>query len=71
MYSKVSTLPTIYPFVAPSKDSTDFSLLEEGREAEPPGVPQCFPTKGIGYTAAGCFSLSCDTMMCVQMSQRN
>ena len=40
-----------------------------------PGVPQSFPAQGIEYTTAGMyvllFYLSCDTMMCVQMSQRN
>ena len=56
MYSYISILPTISPFVAPSKDSTDFSLLEEGREAESegaPGVPQSFPSQGIEFTTAG------------------
>ena len=65
------------PFVAPSKDSTDFSLLEEGSEAESvgaPGVPDCVSLQGIGYTAADmfCISLSCDAMIYyIQMSQRS
>ena len=69
-------IPTISPLVAPSKDSTDFSLFEEGREAESvraPGDPDCVSLHGIGYTAAGmfCISLSYDAMMYIQMSQRN
>ena len=51
MYSCISILSTISPFVPPSKDSTDFSVLEEGREESEgaPGVPQCFPVQGISY----------------------
>ena len=69
-------IPTISLFVAPSKDSTDFSLFEKGGEAESvraPGDPDCVSLQGIGYTAAGmfCICLSCDTIMYIQMSQRN
>ena len=56
IYGYICTLPTISPFVASSNDFTDFSLLEEGREAESeetPGVPQSFPAQGIEYTTAG------------------
>ena len=69
-------IPTISPFVASSKDSTDFSLFEEGRESESvraPSHPDCVSLHGIGYTAAGmfCICLSCDTMMYIHMSQRS
>ena len=69
-------IPTISPFVAPSKDSTDFSLFGKGREAESvraPGDPDCVSLHGFGYTAAGmfCICLSCDTIMYIQMSQKS
>ena len=69
-------IPTISPFVAPSKDSTDFSFFEKGREAESvraPGDPDCVSLHGIGYTPADmfCIRLSCDTIMYIQMSQRS
>ena len=69
-------IPTISPCLAPSKDSTDFSLFEEGREAESlraPGDPDCVSLHGICYIAAGmfCVCLSCDTIMYIQMSQRS
>ena len=68
-------IPTIFPFVALSKDSTNFSLIEEGRESESVrahGDPDCVSLHGIGYTAPGmfCICLSCDTIMYIQMSQR-
>ena len=44
------------PFVVPSKDSTDFSLLEEGREAESPGVPDCVSLQGIATQLLVCFA---------------
>ena len=61
MYSYIFILFTISPFVAPSKDSTDFSLLEEGAEAESmgaPGVPDCISVQGIGYTTTGMFCIT-------------
>ena len=72
----VSILLTISPFVAPSKDFTELSLLEEGREAGSvgaPGDPDCVSLQGNCYTAAGmfCRSLSCNTTMYIQMSQRS
>ena len=74
--SFLSYLPTISPFVAQSKDSTDFSHLEERTEAESegaPGDPDCVSLQGIGYTTAGmlCISLSCYTIMYIQMSQKS
>ena len=75
------TIATFLPYppsllVAPSKDSTNSSLREEETEAESEGVsgnPDYVSLQGISDTAAGmfCISLSCDTTMYIQMSQRS
>ena len=52
-------IPIISPFVVSSKESTDFSLFEEGRESESvraPGDPDSVPLNGISYIAAGMFA---------------
>ena len=35
------------------------------------GAPQCFPVQGITTQLLVYVFISCDTTMCVQMSQRN
>ena len=43
-------------FVAPSKDSSDFPLLQEGREAESPDDPDCVSLQGIATQLLVCFA---------------